>query len=237
MNYVGILAGGIGKRMGKTELPKQFLMIGNKPIIIHTVEQFLINSNVEKIIVAVPENWISYTIDLIEKYVKNEKIIVIKGGEDRNDTIMSICNYIKEEYTINNSDIIVTHDAVRPFITQRIINDNIEKCNKYGATDTVVQAIDTIVESKKNEIISNIPVRGYMYQGQTPQSFRIIELMETYSSLTDKEKNILTDACKMYVMKNKTVKLVNGELYNMKITTPYDLKIANIMLKIKEEKK
>ena len=116
---------------------------------------------------------------------------------------MSICNYIKEEYTINNSDIIVTHDAVRPFITQRIINDNIEKCNKYGATDTVVQAIDTIVESKKNEIISNIPVRGYMYQGQTPQSFRIIELMETYSSLTDKEKNILTDACKMYVMKNK----------------------------------
>lgn len=75
-----------------------------------------------------------------------------------------------------------------------------------------------------------------MYQGQTPQSFRIIELMETYSSLTDKEKNILTDACKMYVMKNKTVKLVNGELYNMKITTPYDLKIANIMLKIKEEK-
>ena len=56
MNYVGILAGGIGKRMGKTELPKQFLMIGNKPIIIHTVEQFLINSNVEKIIVAVPEN-------------------------------------------------------------------------------------------------------------------------------------------------------------------------------------
>ena len=75
MNYVGILAGGIGKRMGKTELPKQFLMIGNKPIIIHTVEQFLINSNVEKIIVAVPENWISYTIDLIEKYVKNEKVI------------------------------------------------------------------------------------------------------------------------------------------------------------------
>lgn len=235
MNYVGILAGGIGKRMGKTELPKQFLMLGNKPIIVHTIEQFLVNSNVEKIIVAVPENWINYTIDLIERYIGNNEITVIKGGKDRNDTIMAICNYIKEEYSIHLDDIIITHDAVRPFITQRIINENIEKCNKYGATDTVVQATDTIVESKEDDMISNIPVRDYMYQGQTPQSFKIEELMDTYYKLTDEEKNILTDACKMYIMKNKKVKLVNGELYNMKITTPYDLKMANMMIGIKGE--
>ncbi|MCI8291278.1 MAG: 2-C-methyl-D-erythritol 4-phosphate cytidylyltransferase [Clostridia bacterium] len=236
MNYVGILAGGIGKRMGKTELPKQFLMVGNKPIIVHTIEQFLINSNIEKVIVAVPENWVDYTIDLVNKHIVNDKIVVIKGGADRNGTIMSICTYIKENYNINSDDIIITHDAVRPFITQRIINDNVEECIKFGATDTVIQATDTIVESKEDDIISNIPVRDYMYQGQTPQSFKILELMETYNNLTDEEKNILTDACKMYVMKDKKVKLVKGELYNMKITTPYDLKMANMMLGIKGEK-
>lgn len=236
MNYVGILAGGIGKRMGKTELPKQFLMVGNKPIIVHTIEQFLINSNIEKVIVAVPENWINYTIDLVNKYIGNDKIVVINGGADRNGTIMSICTYIKENYSIDSDDVIITHDAVRPFITQRIINENVEECIKFGATDTVIQATDTIVESKEDDIISNIPVRDYMYQGQTPQSFKILELMETYNNLTDEEKNILTDACKMYVMKDKKVKLVKGELYNMKITTPYDLKMANMMLGIKGEK-
>lgn len=235
MNYAGILAGGIGKRMGKTELPKQFLNIGNKPIIMQTVEQFLINSNIDKIVIAVPENWINYTIDMMNKYESNNKIEIIIGGNDRNETIMKICEFIKEKYTLDKDDIIVTHDAVRPFITQRIIEDNIQTCKKYGATDTVIQATDTIVEAKENEIISNIPNRNYMYQGQTPQSFKIEELMSVYNDLTENEKSILTDACKMYAIKNKTVKLVKGELYNIKITTQYDLKLAKMMINIKGE--
>ena len=71
MNYVGLLAGGNGTRMGKTELPKQFLNVSEKPIIINTLEQFVINPNVDKVIVAVPENWINYTIDLIKEYKYN----------------------------------------------------------------------------------------------------------------------------------------------------------------------
>ena len=233
MNFVGILAGGIGKRMGKTELPKQFLKIGDKPIIVHTIEQFYINFKIEKIIVGVPKNWIDYTKKLIEKYIVSDKIEIIEGGEDRNQTIMNICNFINNKYKITQNDIIITHDAVRPFITQRIINENIENCNKYGATDTVIQAIDTIVESKDNSNINTIPVRSNMYQGQTPQSFRVKELMNTYNMLKEEEKELLTDACKMYVLKNKKVKLVNGEIYNMKITTQYDLKLANLLIGVK----
>ena len=77
MIYAGILAGGIGKRMGKTELPKQFLTITEKPIIINTLEQFVINSNVDKVIVAVPENWLNYTVDLIKEYKYSDKIEMI----------------------------------------------------------------------------------------------------------------------------------------------------------------
>lgn len=230
MNYVGILAGGKGTRMGKTELPKQFLMLGEKPIIIHTLEQFLLSEDIDKIIIAVPFNWLSYTENIIDKYCKNEKIAVIKGGSSRNETIMAICDYIKQNGKLEEDDILITHDAVRPFITQRIIKENIKYIKDYDAIDTVIPAFDTIVEASDNNIISNIPIRDYMYQGQTPQTFKVRELMDTYNALTEEEKEILTDAAKIYVLKNKKVKIVMGETYNMKITTQYDLKMANLMI-------
>lgn len=229
MNFGGILAGGKGTRMGKTDLPKQFLMLGEKPIIIHTIEQFLISPVIDAVIVAVPENWITYTQDIIEKYCKDEKIYIIEGGNSRNGTVMNICKFITENFK-DEGNIVVTHDAVRPFVTQRIIKDNVELCKKYGATDTVIPAVDTIVESKDGMVISNIPVRSQMYQGQTPQSFIVKAFMDEYNALTGEEKEILTDAAKVYVIKQKQVGLVMGESYNMKITTKHDLKLAKLML-------
>lgn len=235
MNYGAILAGGVGARMGNTKLPKQFLLLGKKPIIIHTIEQFVISEDIDKVIMAVPSNWLNYTLDIVKKYCKDENVFVITGGETRNETIMNICKFIDKEFSATEEDIIVTHDAVRPFITQRIIKENINECKKYGAVDTVVPAYDTIVEAKDGQIISDIPIRDYLYQGQTPQTFKVNELVSTYENLTDDEKKCLTDAAKMYVIKNKKVKLVLGELYNVKITTSYDLKLANLMLANKGE--
>lgn len=229
MNFGGILAGGSGTRMGKTDLPKQFLLLGEKPIIIHTIEQFLISTNIDEIIVAVPQNWVSYTEDIIKKYCDNPKIHIIQGGTTRNETIVNICNYIQ---TINKDEenIVVTHDAVRPFITQRIIKENIEMCKEYGAVDTVIPATDTIVHAKYGQFITDIPIRSEMYQGQTPQTFKVNEFVEVYNSLSEGEKTILTDATKVYVMRDKKVALVKGELYNIKVTTKYDLKMANLMI-------
>lgn len=229
MNFGGILAGGSGTRMGKTDLPKQFLALGDKPIIIHTIEQFLISPYIDEIVVAVPQNWISYTEDIVERYCKDSRIHIIQGGSTRNETIMNICNYIKT-ISENEGNIVVTHDAVRPFITQRIIKENIEMCEKYGSVDTVISATDTIVQAEDGKFISDIPVRNQMYQGQTPQTFKVEEFIEVYNSLTENEKNILTDATKVFVIRNKQVALVKGELYNIKITTKYDLKMANLML-------
>ena len=231
MNFAGILAGGSGTRMGKTDLPKQFLLVGDKPIIIHTIKKFLNSSLFEKIIVAVPKAWISYTNELLEKYYPNnlDDIVVIEGGSDRNNTVMNVCNYVKDNYKEDNN-ILVTHDAVRPFVTERIIRDNISCCEKYDATDTVVPAFDTIVESKDGKIITNIPIRSEMYQGQTPQSFKVDEFIKINNSLTKEEKESLTDACKVYIIKNKKVGLVMGETFNMKITTQHDLKMANLLV-------
>ena len=177
MIFAAILAGGIGSRMGGTDIPKQFLTLGDKPVIVHTIEKFVINEKIDKIIVLTPENFINHTIHLIEKHIPNANdVIVIEGGETRNDTLMNSIEYIKENFGIDDESIIITHDSVRPFVTHRIIEDNIQAARKYGACDTVVPATDTIVESINGETIESIPVRDYYYQGQTPQSFNVNKL-------------------------------------------------------------
>lgn len=231
MIYAEVLAGGKGTRMGNTEMPKQFLMLGDKPVFIHTLEQFILNNRIEKVLVCCPKQWISHTKDTIKKYISDfSKIAVVEGGSTRNETIMNGCRYIEENYGLNDDDIVVTHDAVRPFITQRIIDENIDCALKYGAVDTVMEAYDTIVESEDGKVIKSIPLRNHMYQGQTPQSFNIKGMKELFASLTEEEAAILTDACKAFVIKGHDVHLVRGEVYNMKITTQHDLKIANGLL-------
>lgn len=237
MIFGAILAGGTGSRMGLTNMPKQFLELGDKPIIIHTLQKFLLNLKFDAIYLGVHENWTGYMEDLIEKYIvdgeNKKRIKIISGGVDRNSTIMNIVEDIEKNYTLTNEDIIITHDAVRPFITSRILEENIEMSLKYGACDTVIPAIDTIVVSENNKIIKEIPNRQYMYQGQTPQSFKILELKKLYNELSKEEKEILTDACKIFVIKGKEVHLVRGEISNLKITTQEDYKIAQAMIGVK----
>lgn len=232
MIFAAILAGGIGSRMGGTDTPKQFLTLGNKPVIVHTIEKFVINSKFDKILVLSPQNFINHTTNLIEEYFDDDNnIIVLEGGQTRNDTIINAIEYISDNFNIDDESIIVTHDSVRPFVTHRIIEDNIEAAKKFGACDTVIPATDTIVESVDSKVISNIPIRDNYYQGQTPQSFKINKLSDLINTLSESESNILTDACKIFVLKNEDVYLVDGEITNIKITYPYDLKLANTILK------
>ena len=183
MIFGAVLAGGIGRRMGKVEKPKQYLNIAGKPIIIHTLEKFYVNDKFEKIIVLCPNQWVNHTENLIKKYIgENDKIVVISGGSTRNETIMNAIKFIEAEGNLNDDTIIVTHDSVRPFVTGRIIKENIEFAKQYGACDTVVPATDTIVEANDNTVISSIPDRSKMYQGQTPQSFNALKLKNIYNS-------------------------------------------------------
>ena len=189
MIYAGILAGGTGTRMGISNLPKQFLELGDRPILIHTIEKFVLEPSIEKI------------IEAIDAY-----------------------------RPLTADDIVVTHDSVRPFITLRMIQDNIELAKNHDAVDTVVEAVDTIVESTNGQFITDIPNRAHLYQGQTPQTFRCKDFIDLYGSLSAEEKEILTDACKIFVIKGKDVALAKGEYSNLKITTVTDLKIAKSMI-------
>lgn len=236
MVYGVILAGGVGSRMGGDK-PKQYLNLKGKPIIVYTVEKFFACPEFEKVIVLCPAKWVEHTKNLIKRHISPamDKVAVIEGGATRNETIMNAINFIEAQGCLDESTVIVTHDSVRPFVTHRIIEENIEACENYGACDTVIPATDTIVESENSKSISNIPDRSKMYQGQTPQSFKALKLKRIYGSLTEEEKSILTDAAKIFVLKGETVALVDGETFNIKITYPYDLRVAKSLLEDEED--
>lgn len=238
MIFAGILAGGIGSRMNIADMPKQFLPLMGKPIIIHTTEKFLANNKIDHIYIGVHKSWITHMNDLITKYLEpfKEKVKIVSGGEDRNDTIKNIISAIKGDFATSDDDIILTHDAVRPFITSRIIDDNISAALEFGACDTVIPASDTMAISEDKGFITSIPKRDNMYQGQTPQSFKLSVLSKVLFSLSADEQKVLTDACKACVIKEVPVAIVQGEVQNMKITTITDLKIAEHLVGLEDLK-
>ena len=137
--------------------------------------------------------------------------------------------------SVGVDDIILTHDAVRPFINKRIIADNIEAARKYGACNTVVPAVDTLVQSADGRFINAIPVRSEFYHGQTPQSFNVRTLLELYENLTEEQFENFTDACSVFVSAGRNVFLVEGDRNNIKLTYPEDMEKAEIIIKCKEK--
>lgn len=231
MVYCAILAGGIGSRMG-TEMPKQYLMLSGKPVIVHTIESFLSVDKIDQILVLCPDDWVEYTKGLIEKsIIKNEKLVVLAGGKTRNDTIIEAIDYIKKIASINENDILITHDAARPFVSGEIIEDNITYGLQYGACSTYVNAVDTIAISKDGKVVSEVTDRSQMYQTQTPQTFGVLELEEMLGNLSEEEKEKYTDAVGIGLAAGKDVYMVKGDYKNIKITYPHDLVVAEAILK------
>ena len=243
MIYAAILAGGSGTRMG-ADKPKQFLEFGGKPVIIHTIEKFVSCSAVDRIIVMTPSEWCEYTRKILKEYLRevsvdmagpdyekaDAKILIAAGGSTRNETLMNAIDVIDAEGNLNDETIIITHDAVRPFVTERMILANIAAAGHCGACETAFPATDTIIESDDGEYVARVPDRSRLWMTQTPQSFMALELRRLYHSLTEDEKAVLTDAARIYIMKEKPVEIVIGESWNIKITYPGDIQIAEAIL-------
>lgn len=223
-----IVAGGSGLRFGAA-LPKQFLDLAGCPIIMHTIKAFADGQKLENIYVGVHPEWVEHMKNLVSEYMPQEeqkRIHLVPGGRERNDTIMNIIEEIEKDFGTNEEHYIITQDGVRPFVSQRLIEAHIDAVLKYDAVDTAIPAVDTIIVSKDGEVIDDIPERKYLYQSQTPQSFRMDLLKKLYGELTPEEKGRLTDACKICTVHQVPVHIVEGETSNIKITTAIDLKIA-----------
>ena len=156
---------------------------------------------------------------------------VVAGGNTRQ---ISVYNGLKgvQEVGAQDDDIVIIHDSARPLISQKIIVDNINACKEFGAVDTVIKASDTIVHSENGETITDIPPRKELYQGQTPQTFKMSIIMKAHEAALNNEIPNVTDDTKLVLSLGMPVHLVEGDKLNFKITTFDDLMMLKALLKI-----
>jgi len=168
---------------------------------------------------------------LVGRYAsKPRQVKLAPGGADRSQTLFNVIDMVASNHELCEQSIIVTHDAVRPFVTEGIIGENIRLARQFGACNTVIPAIDTIIESYDGKETHNVPLRKNMYQVQTPQSFNISKLVGLYGRLSDEQKLELTDACSIFTYSSEKVALAAGDPMNFKITTALDYKIAQSLV-------
>ncbi|MCL2512449.1 MAG: 2-C-methyl-D-erythritol 4-phosphate cytidylyltransferase [Oscillospiraceae bacterium] len=217
-------------------LPKQFLTVCGKPIIIICIENFIKNKNIDEIVVAIPEKHIDFTSDLIKgSFCRNTNIHVICGGDVRNETLVKAVSFTKENFKTDGDTIFLTHDGVRPFINDRIIDENIKAAREYGACTTAIPAVDTIFESEKGDFAEAALSRETLYHVQTPQTFNFNLLCKFLSRTDKKELEKMTDACSIFLQNGYKIKLVTGDRQNIKITHFDDLSVAEAFYKLRIE--
>lgn len=229
MNFAVLLAGGTGTRMKTISLPKQFIELGGEPMLRLTVDKFLACPRIDKIVVAAPAIWLSHTRDLLRDS-RFSVVQVCEGGNTRQESLYKAVKFIESVFPVSDDDIVISHDVARPFVSLRVIEENLDAMQHYDAADTVLPATDTIVMSDDGYVIKSIPNRKCMYQGQTPQTFRRNTYLEIYKNLEPTYLDNVTDAARILVENGCSVALVRGDEFNIKITTEYDLRIASFLL-------
>jgi len=223
--YGIILGGGGGIRMGGA-IPKQFMELSGRPVIAHTLEAFSSHTGINHILVITHPDYIERTHEIIDEYSITKVIDVIAGGGERVDS-----SYISvKQLKCKDDDILIIHDAVRPLVTQRIIDDCITNTAEHGATVVAVRATDTVAEVDEG-FVTAVPKRNRFYNFQTPQSFRYKIILDAHEQAKKDGFRDTTDDVTLVLRLGIKVKLVEGEYENIKLTTPADIKLAGSILR------
>lgn len=228
-NIAVILAGGVGSRLGMST-PKQFFKVAGKMVVEHTVDVFERNSRIDEIaIVSNPMLVADFeNIVLRNKWRKVKKIL--KGGKERYDSSLSaIRAYADEDVNL------IFHDAVRPLVSQRIVNDVIDALDRHNAVDVAIPSADTIIETDGHDFISHIPDRSRLRRGQTPQAFDRAVIAKAYELALKDPDFKTTDDCGVVIkyLPDEPVYVVPGEESNMKLTYREDTYMMDKLFQLK----
>ncbi len=214
-----ILMGGEGKRLGGS-FPKQFHALDTLKVYQHTLEAFKRSALFQEIILVCHPDWVEMVQDETSLF---PEVKVIVGGKTRQASSwegLRACH--------PNCQYVMIHDAVRPFVSQEILQNNAEAVLKYGAVDTVIPLADTVVMTNDGSTIDSIPSRDQLRRGQTPQTFSFPLICEAHE-LTSQTN--ATDDCSLVMDLRISVYLVDGSDENIKITTEWDLLVAEHFLR------
>ncbi len=238
MNIALVLAAGVGQRMRSGGMPKQFLKIMGKPIVIYTLEKFEQCDEVDEIIVVCHGAYIDYMKEMLADYRIKKAHHVIVGGTDRQKSIQKGLNTILA-LGMNQKDIVIIHDGVRPLIDHLIIKENIRIAQQYGGAVTVHPVTESVVITDcENAKFTDFKKRTDTYSLTSPQTFRLGEIVEAYSKSGElkKEKTPILDAAMVYSAVGGKVHLVKEHNTNLKITTPEDVYYLRAILDLEENK-
>lgn len=234
INIGVIFAGGVGSRMRSKEIPKQFLKVHDKPIIIHTLEHFEQNRDISDVVIACVAEWIPYLEKLIYKYRIEKVRKIVSGGKSGQ---LSIYNGLcaAKEVAGDNDAVVLIHDGVRPLINSKLLSENIDCVRKNGSAITAGIVKETIVVVDKNGCIEQVPSRVQSRVAKAPQSFWLKDILSTHEKALGENKTDFIDSCTLMKNYGYTLFMVDGPYENIKITTPDDFYTMRAILDAKED--
>lgn len=217
-----LFAGGVGTRMKSDDMPKQFLVVGGKPIIIRTMEHFANHPEVDDIVIACKEDWIDYLNDLITKFKVQKVRSVVPGGETG---FGSIHNGVVETAKVatNPDDIILICDGVRPMLSEELISNCIRLTREYGTAVPVTPSIDSLLYSDEGDFCKKSYKRSSMYITQAPQGYTMERILWAHDEAEKRGITNPVSSSELFIELGEEVRLFIGERNNIKVTTPEDL--------------
>jgi 2-C-methyl-D-erythritol 4-phosphate cytidylyltransferase len=221
---VVIPAAGIGNRM-RTSQPKQFMSLLGKPVLVHTLEAFHQIPEIDTMVITVTEDSQSMVRKMVNEYRLETSSYVTKGGEHRQDSVFNGLKFMKEQKV----DIVLVHDAVRPFVTAELVYSLLQATIKYGAAIPVVRPKETIKQSSGNGFVEFSIPRDSLWVVQTPQAFRFDLIFNAFEKAYA-EKFYGTDEAMLVERIGVKVKTIESSYKNIKITTPEDFELAELWL-------
>jgi len=219
-----IPAGGTGRRMGGRD-PKQFLRLGDQPILLRSVRAFERIPAVQQIIIAIPREHIERACRLIRKGRCRRVTAIVEGGRDRQESVRNALNWITGEPSL-----VLIHDAVRPLVSQRVIGDVIAAAERWGAAVAGVPTKDTIKTEGKRGFFARTLPRHLLWAVQTPQGFHTHLIVKAHHR-AHRAGFVGTDDASLVERLRIPVRIVAGDYRNLKITTKDDLRIAKLWMR------
>ena len=227
-NVAVILAGGVGTRLGLTK-PKQFYKVAGKMVVEHTVDAFEVNPNIDEIAIVANPMLIDDFEEILLRNHWSKVCKLLKGGKERYHSSLSAI------HAYENEDVnLIFHDAVRPLVSQRIINDVCEALLTHQAVDVAIPSSDTIIEID-GDYISNIPDRQYLRRGQTPQAFDINIIKQAFQEGLNDPNFKATDDCGVVrkYLAHVPIYIVTGEESNIKLTYKEDTYLLDKLFQLR----
>lgn len=232
-NIAIIFAGGSGARMG-SGLPKQFLEVSGKPIIIHTLNLFEEHDEIDKIYIACKEEYISRLTRLIDRHRITKVAGIVPGGTTGQDSIYKALSLAYSEN--DGDDIVLIHDGVRPYVTAEVISEDIACVKAHGSAITCTPLYETPVISADGITIDDVPPREKFFTAQAPQCFYLKDVIEAHNTMRKNNPNYegIVDTCSLMKQLGHEVVTVKGNRGNIKVTTPEDLYIFHGLMQYHE---